>query len=411
MDSHKTAQITDWVRLSLALKAGSRHADDILMHFESASDFFAAGEDAFKIVKTLTDREIVSIKSITRQKAEYVCEKAEKCGCAILTPDMDDFPSRLKNIPASPLVLYVRGDTELIADIDKNVAVAVVGTRACGEYGRDIAYRLSYDMALANAVIVSGMALGIDTAAHTGALDAGGKTVAVLGCGADVCYPAQNSELMEKIIENGVVISEYAPGEPPNSRNFPQRNRIMSGLSLGVLMAEAHLGSGALITVKHAMEQGKDIFTVPMSIYEKNAAASLALIRDGAIAVGCARHILEEYYSDYFGKINIDMLSDPSFAQLEDKKYKSEKVSSKGGGKAKEEAADIKKRAVKPIEDIDSVTSEVYNNLKGEPVHINDIASAANLPVTKVLSALTTLEMLGLAKALPGRRYILKEYD
>ena len=137
MDSHKTAQITDWVRLSLALKAGSRHADDILMHFESASDFFAAGEDAFKTVKTLTDREIASIKSVTHQKAAAVCEKAEKCGCAILTPDMDDFPSRLKNIPASPLVLYVRGDTELIADIDKNVAVAVVGTRACGEYGRD----------------------------------------------------------------------------------------------------------------------------------------------------------------------------------------------------------------------------------------------------------------------------------
>lgn len=401
MNTHKVAS---WVRLACALGAGNSRADDILMHFSSADEFFDAKDDAFKIVKTFTDREIASIKSFSSQKAEYICEQALKIGCNILTPDMDEFPARLKNIPASPLVLYVKGDSELIANIDNRVAIATVGTRDCSEYGLNAAYRLSYDIARAGGVIVSGMALGTDTEAHRGAIDANGKTIAVLGCGADICYPYENRSLMENIIENGAVITEYAPSTRPEGRHFPIRNRIMSGISLGVLMVEARMGSGALITVKHAAEQGKDIFTVPISIYEKNAAASLALIRDGAIAVGCARHVLEEYSFDYFGKINMDILKEP--VNIPNRPKNSNRTIKPT---AKQYSEKVKITPSKPIEDIDSTTTAVYNTLIRGPININDIASLTNLPITKVLSALTTLEMLGLAKALPGRRYIVND--
>ncbi len=401
MNASKTAA---WVRLSAALGAGNVHADDVLMHFSDAAEFIDAGDDGFKKVGTLTDREIAKIRSFSNDKAEYICEQAEKQGCVILTPDMDEFPLRLKNIPACPLALYVRGDKELIAGIDALATISVVGTRDCSRYGEELAYRLSYDVASAGGIIVSGMALGIDTAAHKGALSAGKKTVAVLGCGVDVCYPKQNMELMEEIASNGALVSEYPFSEKPVGRNFPIRNRIISGLSLGVLAVEAKPGSGALITVRHAAEQGKDIFTVPMSIYEKNAAASLLLIRDGAIAVGCARHILEEYYADYFDSIDLKSLSDPFLYKIGAEKYKKDSEKTGYLKTVENKAVNIRK----PIEKTDDATTAVYNKLSYTPVHINDIAAGTGLSVTKVLSALTTLEMIGTAEAKPGRRYVLK---
>jgi DNA processing protein len=206
-----------------------------------------------------------------------------------LTLDDERYPRLLRHISSPPPVLYVRGT--LLPDDD--LAIGIVGTRRASGYGTDMAARISGDLASAGVTVVSGLALGIDTMAHRAALDAGGRTIAVFGCGLDTIYPPRNRQLAERIVEHGALVSEYPLGTRPDARNFPVRNRIISGLSRGVLVVEAPLRSGALITTSFAADQGRDVFAVPGSALSAASAGSHALIRDGAILVTSADHILE----------------------------------------------------------------------------------------------------------------------
>ncbi|MCL4490297.1 MAG: DNA-processing protein DprA [Nitrospirae bacterium] len=217
-------------------------------------------------------------------------EAARQRNIKIIKYTDEEYPEPLKQLADAPTVLYARGNFIK----EDGYAVAIVGSRRMTEYGRSITKTIAYDLASCGFTIVSGMARGIDTVAHRGALEAGGRSIAVLGCGLDRPYPAENDALLEALSGSGCAISEFPLGTPPNRENFPRRNRLISGLSLGVLVVEATIKSGSLITAHYALEQGKDIFAVPGSIACRNSEGTNALIKKGAKLVQKAEDILEE---------------------------------------------------------------------------------------------------------------------
>lgn len=218
-------------------------------------------------------------------------QRAEETGTRLITPLDDEYPAALKTIHDPPLALYVRGQ---IRPIDRQ-SVAVVGTRNPTHYGMDCARKLSYQLGKTGVCVNSGLALGVDTAAHEGALRAGGRTVAVIGSGFDHLYPEENAGLAERIAEHGAVISEFPFGRQPDKTTFPMRNRIVSGMSMGVLVVEAGLRSGAMITANQAMSQGRTVFAVPGRIDSYASIGANALLKDGAVFVTEVRDILEHF--------------------------------------------------------------------------------------------------------------------
>lgn len=218
-------------------------------------------------------------------------EAYESRRISVITIFDADYPALLKQIAQPPWVLYVRGDIRLV----HSPSIAMVGTRTPTVYGKKVAFELARELSRNGACVVSGMARGIDSCAHRGALDGKAGTAAVLGCGPDTIYPPENASLFEQVVENGVVMTEYPLGTPIRAGLFPQRNRIISGLSLGTVVVEAAVRSGSLITADQALEQSRDVFAVPGPITSPKSAGTLELIRQGAIMVTCVEHILEEY--------------------------------------------------------------------------------------------------------------------
>ena len=244
-------------------------------------------------------------KKITEFKAwdkiDREIEKAKQHKIRIVTLFDKEYPEPLAHLPYPPAILYVKGD---MIEGDR-FALAIVGSRRMSEYGKKIASELSYELALSGFTIVSGLARGIDTVSHSGALKAGGRSIAVLGCGLDICYPSENKELMTAICSSGCVISEFPLGTPPMKENFPRRNRLISGLSLGVLVVEATERSGSLITARSALEQGKEVFAVPGNITSSNARGTNGLIKMGAKPVEGAADIIEELSPQLKGMLDL----------------------------------------------------------------------------------------------------------
>ncbi len=264
--------------------------------------FFDSYEpDAEMDKETLTKvRHVVSNHSLAR--AEKIIETCDKIGIAILTPESDDYPTPLRSLQDMPLVLYMRGK---LPDCEQNFLATVVGTRSMTEYGRRIAYSLGAGLAYGGAVVVSGMALGTDSMALIGALECGGRVIAVLGSGVDVIYPREHTSIYNKILEHGAVISEYPPGSPPSGHHFPVRNRIMSGIADATVVVEADAKSGSLITARRAEDQGRKVFAVPGKIGEPGSEGTNALICDGATPVVCAEDILSEFEFLYPNHVNV----------------------------------------------------------------------------------------------------------
>jgi len=291
-------------------------------------------------------------------------EKLLSKGIEYMTIKDDTYPYTLMNIPSPPPLLYMKGN---IVDEDQK-ALAIVGSRKCTSYGKSTAYKFAKELAAYGITIVSGMAYGIDSAAHRGALDGGGRTIAVLGCSLDICYPKSNANLMREIIDNGAVISEYSLGTEPTPGNFPRRNRIISGLSKGVLVVEAGLKSGTLITVDYALEQGKDVFSVPGNINSTVSQGTNKLIKEGAKPVTCVEDILEEF--------------------------------------------DIKKQSNRDstfhtdLSDSERGVLEIVE--KKQPIHMDMIGSIMDLDAGTINSLITILEIKDLVELLPGKIIILK---
>lgn len=296
--------------------------------------------------------------------AEEQLDKADKLGASILTIDDPEYPDNLKNFTDSPPLLYVRGT---LKKSDRR-AVAIVGSRNATTYGKNTSSGMARELASAGITVVSGMARGIDSAAHQGALAAGGRTIAVLGCGVDIVYPAENKKLRDSIMENGAVISEYPIGEKPLQAHFPNRNRIITGLSLGVLAVEAREDSGVFSTVRWAAEQGREVFAVPGPITSATSVGPNQLIKQGAKVVMNVMDILDEL--KLFGP------------------------------------ARQKPKANPPKIDLDGDESPVFESLTGDPRHIDSIAETIKKSSAETLRILFSLEMKGLVKQIPGKMFV-----
>ena len=277
--SAPTSHTLEWLAMSLTPGLGPTRARKLVEHFGSSEAVFRASLTELES----TDIQVVSAQSLaTGRSAELAREelaRAADAGITVLSIDDDLYPSRLKEIYDPPVILYVRGNAEILA----RPGIAVVGTRHPTPYGSGMAERLSCDLATHGLVIISGMARGVDTAAHRGAISAKGRTVAVFGTGVDVIYPKENSRLSEQILAlGGALVSEFPPGTFAAPQNFPIRNRILSGMSVGVLVVEAAEYSGTRITARLALEQNRDVFAVPGNVTNKNSWGPNTLIKQGA---------------------------------------------------------------------------------------------------------------------------------
>ena len=401
------SELRYWVWLSTLQGLPRRMAIDMLEYFGSPENVYFAGESDYRHVSR---GDISPLLNKNIGTARRVIAQCEKLRLNIITLADGIYPTRLKNIYDPPTVLYVRGR---MPAVDEEVAVAVVGTRRCTQYGHTAAERLGYEIACSGGLVITGLAKGIDAAAASGALRGNGKVIGVLGCGIDVVYPASSAPLYDAVAEDGALVSEYPPGTPPDKRNFPARNRIMSGLALGVAVVEAPERSGALITASLALEQGRDVFVVPGNVDSPACRGSNALLREGAAAVLSGWDVTENYAALFPHKIldrdssarrDGPMPGSP-FSQWEtqprDMKNPAEKEAKEGAKRQKatkkvfdndDDGAYID-IIVKP-EDVTAEELAVLRALNG-PLHVDEIIERAGLPAAQVLSALTMLEISG----------------
>ena len=282
-----------WIWYSRRLGPGNIWARKLLEIFNTPYEIFGADAEALaEAIPDLPPREREALGNKSLDDAYRILRICAESGIGLLCYGERNFPLSLHSIANPPMLLYYRGT---LPDFQNRLFLALVGTRKMSEYGRGISYKIAYELAAAGAIVVSGMALGNDSVAAGAAIAAGGETVAFLGCGVDVVYPKEHAALMEEIIRHGVVMSEYAPGTRPEGRNFPVRNRLISGLSQGTVILEAAEHSGAMITAECATVQGRNLFAVPANVGSPNASGVNQLIRDGVPAVLCAEDILREY--------------------------------------------------------------------------------------------------------------------
>lgn len=378
-----------WIWLSMALGASAR-ADEILSAFERPHELFESTENERIISGVFTRRQLENLRNTKLDDALTAISVCIRNGWQIVTPDDADYPKSLSKLPDLPLVLYIDGDISCIRD---KVAIGVVGTRKPCYESIAITRRICGDLAAAGAVVISGGALGIDSAAHEGTLAAGGKTVCVMGCGLGARYLMDNEAMRRQISRNGAVISEFTPLSGASRITFPQRNRIISGLSDGVLVVEAGDKSGSLITANCANEQGREVFAIPGSVLSTAYSGANKLIRDGAKAATCAADILLPYSIMYPDRINIKAID------------KAPVASSVKPPEEKKIPAPVKKECPSGL---DPDEQAVYNLFGEDALHFDEICAMSGLSASRVISVLMELELADFIEQIEGKNYILK---
>ncbi len=395
-----------WIWMQNALGAGAR-TDELLAYFKSPEEMYKAGEYEWRLSGLLTAKKIELLKNSTFQKTTEIINECRQKGYKIITPDDNLFPDRLKNLPDMPLVLYGIGDCSVMND---TVSIGMVGTRNASDYGIETAQKLSFLLALSGATIVSGGALGVDSEAHAGAMLAKGRTLAFLGCGLSVNYLMENAPLRRAITRYGAVVTEYSPFTPASKITFPTRNRLISGVSLGVVVVEAGVKSGSLITANFALEQGKDVFAVPGDIVRSSFDGTNHLIKNGAKPVFTAEDVLSEYeylYGDLLDLSNVKVnVASVPYVDYRKKKSVTQVNQSKKDAPIKTEVTPVKKTERKTLpEDMSEEAKIVYSVLNENGVHIDDIVRETNLKMNIVLSSLTELELLDFVQLESGKKY------
>ncbi len=303
-----------WLNLKTEIPIAKRVA--LLTYFGSAESVYCAEKHAYIESGFLTKPMIHALMQKNVRHARQEIELAEKLHVRLVDCFSPLYPASLKELNDYPLILYVRGDVTVF---NHKAAFCVVGARHCTAYGMSASIGISEQLARCGMIIISGLAVGIDAAAHRGAIRGGGKTIGVLGCGMDINYPKENEQLREDIVKNGAVITEFPFGTPPYGTNFPLRNRILSALSLGVAVMEAGDKSGSLITARHAAEQGKDVYALPGNISNPQSCGTNRLIQDGATLLLGADEILAEYILRYPSLFEIQELVEEKVAEEKDK--------------------------------------------------------------------------------------------
>lgn len=362
-----------WVWLSEALYPGGQAENEWINYFDSAEEVFGAAKDEISAIEGIMRSELDALCHKKLKRAEEIVKYCAANEIEIITYKSEKYPQVLKNIYAPPAVIYKRGS---IQDFNGIPMFTIVGTRKSTKEGERTAFEFACRLSGAGCTVVSGMADGIDAAANRGAIAGKTPTVAVLGCGVDVVYPAGNAQLMEDIIKNGAVISEFPPGAKARGHHFPIRNRIMAALGMGVLVVEAPEKSGALITANLAAEDGKDVFAVPGSIYNSNYAGSNNLIKSGCIPVTEVEDIVP-YLPVHFEQ--------PERVQRQD-------IDERLGGISEP----MSRRIAELL---------FYNR----ELHIDEIARMMNINETQLLPSLMMLEVDGVIRKDGGNSYVFVE--
>ena len=350
-----------WIGFNLVKGIGPVRFRALLDSFENAEVAWKASPKELR-ESGLNEKLIENIVTLrSNVSLDLVWERICRLGISVLTWEDEGYPDRLRDIPQSPPILYVKG--ELAPEDDWSIAI--VGTRRITAYGRQVTEKIAARMAQAGVTIVSGLARGIDGVAHKAALDSGGRTIAVLGSGVDQIYPPEHRKLAMKIIEKGALVSDYPPGTKPEASNFPPRNRIISGLSMGTVIVEAGRRSGALITADFAAEQGKDVFAVPGNIFSPQSQGTNKLIRDGARVLVNPQEILETLDLTRINELN-------------------------------------EARIILPT---DPTEAELFSILSHEPLHVDEIRNLTELSIETVTATLTMMELKGMVRQIGGMRY------
>lgn len=404
-----------WLWLTTRKGLAPREQLAVLRHFGTPEAAYCAEKDALRGIEGVNDPTPLENKSLAEPEA--ILNDCYRKQIAILTYQDATYPERLRHIDDPPLVLYYQGT---VPAIDTEPVIAVVGTRKASAYGLVQAKQFGYQLGRMGAIVVSGGADGIDTMALKGALTAGKPVIAVLGCGVDVTYPADNRDLFEDIRTRGWLVSEYPPGTAALGFHFPIRNRILSALSLGVLVIEAPERSGALITAHRAIDQGRDVFAVPANVDSATCAGNLSLLKQGALVATDGWDVLKEYLHLF-----------PELAQRQprtismtlargEQPHKPEApvkiVASERTFPEKSDTKDVDKPENKDYIDVheilDSLSADeraVIEQLADGPKHIDDVVDGCQLPAGRVLASMTLLEVKGYIKRLPARRFSLAE--
>ncbi len=374
----------------------------LLAQFGSPENVYYASEEELARVEGLSRGQVKRLEDRSLTEADRILGRCEALGLRVLTLQDAEYPSRLRNIFDPPVLLYMKGR---LPAVDEEVSIAMVGTRGATPYGIRSAEELGYGLAKQGAVVVSGMAEGIDAAALRGALRAGGRVISVLGCGIDVIYPKENRYLYEDVAASGVLLSEYAPGTEPRGEHFPVRNRIISGLALGTVVVEApDRRSGALNTAHTALEQGRDVFAVPGGMDAEMSRGCNRLIREGAALVTEAWDILREYQAVYPARVTAKVFETPENLGYEARQKKADQRR-----EAKEQEEKTALRSISLSDPALSLSDDqiaVLRVLKTEDaMQADDVIEAAELTARRVLSALTVLVMDGFAEEESGKRF------
>jgi DNA processing protein len=351
-----------WIGFNLVKGIGAVRVRALLDFFGDAQIAWQAPADALREAG-LSQKIVENLCQIRAQVSlEQVWERIQSQGIQVLTWEDDAYPRRLKEIEQPPPVLYLRGELKS----EDEWAVAIVGTRRITAYGRQVTEEVAGYLARNGVTVVSGLARGVDAVAHQSALNAGGRTLAVLGSGVDRVYPPENHRLSEQIMLHGALISDYPPGTPPEGSNFPPRNRIISGLALAVIIIEAALDSGAMITASFGVEQGRDVFAVPGNILAPQSKGTNRLIQEGA------RPLLDP--QDVLEALNLTMVTE--------------------------------QRTARQVLPGDPTEAQLFQVLGPEPLHVDDIRAQTGMPIEKVSATLALMELKGMIRQVGGMSYV-----
>lgn len=401
--------VFEWLWLINCLGCGSPRIWEVMDGFGAVSEAYAALRDKPRRNVLLKESERKNADRTSPEQIEELISYCEKHNIYIMTIDDELYPQRLRSIYNPPALLFCRGD---LSCLDNDFSISVVGTRNPSDYSVRVTGALVKELCSFGITIVSGFAVGIDITANLTAARCGGKTIAVLGCGLDVDYPRENAQYRSEIEQSGLFISEYYPLAVGTKISFPARNRILSGLSLGTVVAEAGVKSGALITANLALSQGKDIFAVsPHDLFDTRYGGNVSLIRDGAICLCGVRDIVYEYYENYGHKIaNADAVfvgipeesASSAYRQADRIDPLAEDMTAEAG-----DAAENTNSVGFDASVLDGDEAEVYAVLKktGTSVQADDLAEMCGMDISEMMSVLTDLEIEGAVTSSAGQRY------
>lgn len=404
-----------WVWLTTKQGLSYRAQQLVAGHFGSMESAYLADASEYGLIDGLSKKEIELLEQKDLSQAERILTACTNKEIHLLTFQDAAYPERLRYIPNPPMVLYYTGT---LPSFDTEPVIAIVGTRDASAYGLFCSKRLGYQIASSGGMVVSGLAKGIDTMAIQGALLAGKSVVGVMGCGVDVVYPKSNQALLIDVKNNGCLISEYPPGTPPLSSHFPVRNRILSGLSVGVVVVEAAVKSGALITANHALEQGRDVYAVPANIGVASSAGSNQLIKNGAGLIEDGWDVMREYVHLFPGKVTQTTAKDAhgqgrSLLDLNNVPPLP-KVASPILIPTPADKLNVDKENSRDYIDLHKIMADLTDDeknivtaLRANDLYVDDLIELCQIPAPRALAALTLLEVKGYVKRLPAKRFSL----